>query len=115
MFCPKCGKELPDDYKACPSCGFSFENFNTPKSEPKEQDEKHIHVYNKNSGCLNDIVKVIVFLFLLVQFGGYLREHTTDEIHNDIFCLVAFIVFMVVLYFLLRKPIGKLVDKYWPD
>lgn len=111
MFCPKCGKELPDEYKACPSCGFSFENFNTPKSEPKEQDEKHIHVYNKNSGCLNDIVKVIVFLFLLVQFGGYLREHTTDEIHNDIFCLVIFAVIGIVLYF----PISKLVDKYWPD
>ena len=111
MFCPKCGKELPDDYKACPSCGFSFENFNTPKPEPKEQDEKHVHVYNKNSGCLNDIVKVIVFLFLLVQFGGYLREHTTDEIHNDIFCLVIFAVIGIVLYF----PISKLVDKYWPD
>lgn len=115
MFCPKCGKELPDEYKACPSCGFSFENFNTPKSESKEPDEKHIHVYNKNSGCLNDIVKVIVFLFLLAQFGGYLREHTTEEIHNDILFFVASIILIVVLYFLLSKPLDKLFDKYWPD
>lgn len=111
MFCPKCGKELPDDYKACPSCGFSFENFNTPKNEPKEPDEKHIHVYNKNSGCLNDIVKVFVFIFVFVKIGSYIAENSAEKIYEDIFCLVIFAVIGIVLYF----PISKLIDKYWPD
>ena len=114
MFCPKCGKELPDDYKACPSCGFSFESFNTPKAESKnenEQKEKHVVVYNKNSGCLNDIIKVFVFIFVLAKIGSYTAENPTEKIHSDILVIVIFAIVGVILYFL----IGKLVDKYWPD
>ena len=111
MFCPKCGKELPDDYKACPSCGFSFENFNTPKPEPKEQNEKHIHIYNENSGCLNDIVKVFVFIFVFVKIGSYIAENPTEKIYDDIFYLVIIAAIGGVFYFV----ISKVIDKYWPD
>ena len=111
MFCPKCGKELPDDYKACPSCGFSFENFNTPKSEPKEQDEKHIHVYNENSGCLTDIVKSIFFIIVFSNIVVYIHENPNEKIYEAIFYLVIIAAIGGILYF----PISKLIDKYWPD
>ena len=111
MFCPKCGKELPDDYKACPSCGFSFENFSTPKPE-SEQNEKHIHVYNENSGCLNEILKSIFFIFVFSKIVVYLYESPTEKIYEDIFCLVIIAALGGAFYYFV---IGKLIDKYWPD
>ena len=112
MFCPKCGKELPDDYKACPSCGFSFENFNTPKLEPKEQNEKHIRVYHENSGCLTDIAKSIFFIIVFSKIVVFIHENPTEKIYEVIFFLVIIAALGGVLYYFV---IGKLIDKYWPD
>lgn len=112
MFCPKCGKELPDDYKACPSCGFSFENFNTPNPESKEQDVKHVRVYHENSGCLTEIAKSIFFIIVFSKIVVYLYESPAEKIYEGIFCFIIFAALGVVLYYFV---IGKLIDKYWPD
>jgi len=41
IFCKKCGKELPDDWKACPYCGETVSSYNKPSNnktaKPPEQ------------------------------------------------------------------------------
>lgn len=35
MFCVRCGKAIPNDYKFCPHCGYNFENLDNVKREPE--------------------------------------------------------------------------------
>lgn len=37
MFCPQCGKQLPDNAKFCSGCGHSFAQTQTPQAGPSQQ------------------------------------------------------------------------------
>ena len=39
-YCSKCGKEVKEETKFCPKCGFSFESKTQKKKEPKQKNKK---------------------------------------------------------------------------
>ena len=49
MFCPNCGKEIPDGSKFCPYCGANLEGNVTSQSSPKESSSSDEYLANQKT------------------------------------------------------------------
>ena len=80
MFCPKCGKEIPDGSKFCPECGFPIENVKeAPKDEQKEEAKSEEGEENKDVPIITErrrgfsslsIIGFIISFFGIFGFIG---------------------------------------------
>lgn len=61
-YCPKCGKEIKDDYNICPNCGNIIKEINMLENTNIELNPKKKH----HSGCL---ISIIVFISLVFFIG----------------------------------------------
>jgi uncharacterized membrane-anchored protein len=49
MFCPNCGKEIPDGSKFCPYCGAKLEGNVTSQSSPKESSPSNEYLVSQKT------------------------------------------------------------------
>ena len=59
MFCPKCGKELPENVKFCPKCGAEI------KAVEEDKGKKKKNVWNKQKGLIAGAAVVLLFLIVV--------------------------------------------------
>lgn len=70
MFCPKCGKEIPDDALFCSSCGSKIE-----KSEEKVEKKK-------SSSPLKIIIAIISFILILVALIFFIIKYNENKLNK---------------------------------
>ena len=58
LFCPNCGKQIPDDAKFCPECGFASSK--TEATGPKPVDANTAIMFNKKSEGLALILSLLI-------------------------------------------------------
>ena len=67
MYCPKCGKEIPDNSKYCGVCGAKIEQIDSEKNVKNEENKIDINIKNKSvlKHCL-PIVGVLVIAIIII-------------------------------------------------
>ena len=81
MYCPKCGKQLPDNSRFCPGCGASF----NPTSQPTVLPSQSV---NAGFCVLSVLFPVVGLIFFII----WQREKPKQSKACGICALVAFIV-----------------------
>jgi predicted nucleic acid-binding Zn ribbon protein len=90
MYCPKCGKEIMDEEKVCPNCGFDFSTVDSDGSqsqvrleseiphnqvESQEQDKQVKRVFNTKLLIFCVLALIIISLSFMaannISDGGY--------------------------------------------
>lgn len=134
MKCPQCGKEVPDNSKFCPECGFNFANMPKPMSDdPAHEvantatsvsggvssgDSYHDDPNFKKKVRLMNILGAIGFVFSgLGVFASSMLSFNKDNIgpNETAIYVVLLIVGIVVglgIAFIGLIPMSK---KYFPD
>lgn len=77
MFCPKCGRQIPDASNVCPYCGFVFQNSVPPQHMYEPSTDKSI--FKKIGGAISAIATVIALIFCI-----YACTADKNELANDI-------------------------------
>ena len=57
MYCPKCGKELPDNAKFCSGCGSQIQSAETTNNQA-EQTAQKAQPFNQNEGVRQPVQPV---------------------------------------------------------
>lgn len=69
MICPKCGKEVPDNWNYCSKCGYVLKSEKKSYSLPDEkQNENKTQVTKKNDNILTRIIVVGLAVILICNF-----------------------------------------------
>ena len=66
MFCPNCGKELPEESRFCLNCGKETARESTPRSKPALS----IPLNSKTMLALAGVVIVALLSILIFRLGG---------------------------------------------
>ena len=113
MFCPKCGKELPDDSVFCNACGHQINE--ATKSEPvvKEKNKKEKKPVNKKAvktaaiifGAVIGIVAILCIVFLVIIPS--LAHSKAEKLYNDNQYVEAYQAYIDAY----RKPMNGNVDE----
>lgn len=113
MFCPKCGKELPDDSVFCNACGHQLNE--TTKSEPavEEKPKKEKKPVNKKavktaaiiSGTVIGIAAIFCIVFFIVIPS--LAHSKAEKLYNDNQYIEAYQAYIDAY----RKPMNGNVDE----
>ena len=85
MFCQKCGKEMGENDKFCPACGWSSEeNGSEPKTiEPVSQQYMNYQpIKKKRHGCLISIA-IVVVIFIVLSIILAIAFGSSDSNNSD--------------------------------
>lgn len=113
MFCPKCGKEIPDDSSFCYSCGSKIEikeTKNTITDTSTSSGIKNNHTdSNKEQKRKKNIGYGLVFLLLLYSFVSkiWIQDKSCHISNLTIIIIILCIPLLIILYFLLKKYLIK--------
>jgi len=79
MFCSKCGKEIADESKFCPKCGFKF---GTPENIPSSSPITKKSISKKKGclGCLGIIILVFIFAGVMGTLLG--NKNSTNSVQQ---------------------------------
>lgn len=98
MFCPKCGKEIPDTDQFCPFCGAPV----AAEEKPVEPENKAVNfdpediVRSRYLAALCYINPIFMIIGLLVEPNSkFIRYHMNQSIMLDVFS-VALILIMII-------------------
>ncbi|MGC9000874.1 WG repeat-containing protein, partial [Caldisericum sp.] len=72
MFCPNCGRQIPDGSKFCPYCGASLEG-KYVESKPKR----------KSTTIIIPLILILVLLFGLFALIKFIKPNTTSNTEQE--------------------------------
>ncbi|MGI5907165.1 MAG: CD225/dispanin family protein [Christensenellales bacterium] len=79
MYCPQCGRQMPDDANNCPNCGRDFRQEAQESTEPPRPGRSEIA---KAYGTIpNHLALSIIAIFLCLPFGiaGLIQSLKVDQ------------------------------------
>lgn len=91
MFCPGCGKEIPDTIRFCPECGCFMQGNGSDASEPNGTSKSkrafskgNVKRQNKSNGCLGAVAGVFLFFVVIGLFASSEEGKDTSSANNNV-------------------------------
>ena len=80
MFCPKCGKDLPDNSKFCKYCGSQIKNKGTLSHAPTSAGDDE---NGKNIIIIGLVALIVVLIIVFAAIGTGMFSGSNEEISSD--------------------------------
>jgi membrane protein YdbS with pleckstrin-like domain len=124
MYCPKCGKEVPDEAMFCPYCGYKLKEDVKKSSAQKSEKKLVLRPVFVPWVTLVSVIPVQIFFTIWggIFFGGFSIPLFHFLFHKDpgfapfiIFALLFFFGLPVLVYFVKKKTYEKTTYTFYND